>query len=310
MDAGKVLGIVVTYNPVSEGLLPLLQSLESQVETLLIIDNTPSDDDRITGIVGDLESKHPDLRMLRVGHNIGIAAAQNIGLEVALEECFDYVLISDQDSLPDTDMVSVLRTACLRMDAEGVSVGCICPMYFDRVTQQAFAFQVQRPGSVFYSSVFPDEASPCVEIIATISSGMLIPCAALRKVGSMRESFFIDHVDTEWCHRARAMGFRLFGTSSTRLLHRLGDASFRVWYFGWHSHSEYSPTRLYYRFRNFVLLCRLPHVPLRWRLRAAWYWTGNLYAHTLFAHARFANAKAIARGLRDGITGKAGRLDS
>ncbi|MFZ1834234.1 MAG: glycosyltransferase, partial [Pseudomonadales bacterium] len=104
MDAGKVLGIVVTYNPASEELLPLLQSLESQVETLLIIDNTPSDDDRITGIVGDLESKHPDLRMLRVGHNIGIAAAQNIGLEVALEECFDYVLISDQDSLPDTDM--------------------------------------------------------------------------------------------------------------------------------------------------------------------------------------------------------------
>ena len=164
MDAGKVLGIVVTYNPASEELLPLLQSLESQVETLLIIDNTPSDDDRITGIVGDLESKHPDLRMLRVGHNIGIAAAQNIGLEVALEECFDYVLISDQDSLPDTDMVSVLRTACVRMNAEGVSVGCICPAYFDRVTQQAFAFQVQRPGSVFYSSVFPDEALSLIHI--------------------------------------------------------------------------------------------------------------------------------------------------
>jgi rhamnosyltransferase len=124
----------------------------------------------------------------------------------------------------------------------------------------------------------------------------------------MREDFFIDHVDTEWCHRARALGFRNFGTARTRLAHHLGDALFRVWYFGWQRHSEYSPVRLYYRFRNFILLCRLPHVPLRWAMRASWYWLGNAYAHCLFAERRWANLRAVARGLWDGMRGRSGPL--
>ncbi len=105
-------------------------------------------------------------------------------------------------------------------------------------------------------------------------------------------------------------GFRLFVTVLRRLEHRLGDARFSVWDFGWHKHSEYSPTHLCYRFRNFFLAYRLPYVPLRWAIRASWYWAGNLYAYTLILRSRFVNAKAIVRGLSDGILGNSGRLGS
>ncbi len=310
MVASRILGIIVTYFPTSEGLLPLLQSLDSQVTALLIIDNTSREDDRITQMLGQFGSGGGDLRVLRVGKNIGIGAAQNIGLEVALAEQFDCALLCDQDSIPAAGMVAALCDCRDRLRAQGISVGCVCPEYFDQTTRQAFPFQIKQGGRVFYSTVSGESARPWIEIITTISSGTLIPCNALQQVGLMREEFFIDHVDTEWCHRARARGFRLFGTALTRLEHRLGDAPFSVWYFGWHKHSEYSPTRLYYRFRNFVLLCQLPHVPLRWTIRASWYWAGNLYAHTLFSRSKLANAKAIVHGLWDGILGKSGRLGS
>ncbi len=38
-----------------------------------------------------------------------------------------------------------------------------------------------------------------LEVDTLNSSGSLISCEALRKVGLFDEGFFIDHVETEWC---------------------------------------------------------------------------------------------------------------
>lgn len=304
----KVLAVVVTYHPEPALLQRLLQSLTLQVDTLLIVDNTPDNGDAIMGILAPLRDEMPGIRVERRGYNLGIAVAQNIGIRLAMAEGFEYVLLSDQDSMPSPSMVNALRECCEELQVQGVSVGCVCPEYYDETTGQVFRFQVQLPGRLFYSSVPGNPEKPWMEIIIAISSGTLIPLAALEAVGGMLDEFFIDDVDSEWCLRARAKGFRNFGTCRARLTHRLGDESFRVWYFGWREHTEYSPSRLYYRFRNFVLLCRLPHVPVRWSVRASWYWLGNVYAHCCFARNRFANMRAIAWGLWDGILGRTGPL--
>lgn len=306
--SGGVLAVVVTYHPQGAGLQPLLRALAPQVDGLLVVDNTPGSPDHIEYLLAPLRAVMPHLRLQRSGTNLGIAAAQNIGIRVALDEGFEHVLLSDQDSLPDADMVAALRDCCVQLQAQGVRVACVCPEYFDETTGQVFRFQVEETGHLLYRSVASNPALPAQEIITTISSGTLVSRAALQQVGGMREDFFIDHVDTEWCHRARALGFHNYATARARLVHRLGEAPFRVWYFGWRQHSEYSPARLYYRFRNFVLLCRLPHVPLRWSLRAGWYWLGNAYAHCLFARHRPANARAIALGLWDGLRGRSGAI--
>lgn len=306
--SSRVLAVVVTYHPQAASLQPLLQMLAPQVDHVLVVDNTPGSADGIEFILAPLRAGMPNLRLHRSGSNLGIAAAQNIGIRMALDEEFDYVLFSDQDSQPGAGMVAALRDCCARLQAQGTRVACVCPEYFDATTGQVFRFQVQVPRRLFYRSVRSDPALPAQEIITSISSGTLVPRSALEQVGGMREEFFIDHVDTEWCHRARALGLHNYATASARLVHRLGDSSFRAWYFGWRSHNGYSPLRLYYRFRNFVLLCRLPHVPLRWSLRASWYWLGNAYAQCLFARHRFTSARAIALGLWDGLLGRSGPI--
>lgn len=302
--APRVLAVVVTYHPHGESLMSLLQALFPQVEGLLVVDNTPVESP--LPVLETVMQVFPRLEMRSMGQNVGIGAAQNVGIRTAIEKGYDYVLLSDQDSRPDASMVQELVGIATALRGSGVMVGCVCPAYFDETTDQAFRFQVQESGRVFYRTMPADHADPCAEIVVTISSGSLIPVSTLKAIGGMREDFFIDHVDTEWCHRARAAGFHNFGTARARLVHRLGDAPFQVWFFGWHGHSEYSPTRLYYRFRNFLLLVRLPHVPWRWSIRAGWYWLGNLYAHCLFAANGQANAKAIARGLLDGLRGRTG----
>lgn len=304
-----VFAVVVTYLPDILALTELLRRLVEQVDQVLIVDNTPARDDCVHAAIADFPELLSKLRLVRLGENLGIAAALNIGIQVAIIEGFDYVLLSDQDSLPSAGMVKQLVSAAQELQSTGFRVGCVGPTYVDRVTGQTFGFQVQEAGRFSYSTFASERADPWIEVVTAITSGSLIPCGVFADVGTMREDYFIDYVDTEWCHRARYHGYKLYGTSHARMEHKLGEHTFPVWYLRWRPFSGYSPLRLYYRFRNFVLLCRCGYVPWRWKVRATWYFLGNLYAYTLFSTQRWQNLRFIARGFADGARGLAGRID-
>jgi rhamnosyltransferase len=305
-----VLAIAVTYLPEAEPLRALLESLLSQVQQILIVDNTPSEDDRVFQVVTEFpQYSSAELRLVRLGRNVGIAGALNVGIEIALAEGYDFVLLSDQDSLPQSDMVQELLSVAQQLESAGAPLACVSPVYIDRITGQVFGFQAQERGRLFYSTLGGDQADPWIEVVTAITSGALIPRGALIEIGPMREDYFIDYVDTEWCHRARSRGYKLYGTSRARMEHHLGAHTFRVWYLRWRPFTGYPPRRLYYRFRNFVLLMRCSYVPLRWKLRASWYWLGNAYAYLLFSPDRRENMRFIAKGLMDGLRGRSGMLD-
>lgn len=308
--AGKqILAIVVSYLPTRSTLRVLVEAYARQGADVLVVDNTPAGDDCAWSYLEDLCALNSSIRLVRCGKNLGIAAALNIGIEVALRESFDYVLLSDQDSEPEPGMLSGLQEIHATLTARSIHVGCVTPAYFDLTTQQTFSFQVHVPGKLFYRNVSGEDALPWIEILTAITSGTLISRSALTDVGPMCEKLFIDHVDTEWCHRARQLGFKLYGTSSVRLNHRLGDNPLRIWLFGWRRCNEYSSTRLYYRLRNFVLLCKLPYISTPWKFRASLYWMLSAYGHLLFSPSRRRNSQMIVRGLRDGLRGRSGPLE-
>ena len=91
--------------------------------------------------------------------------------------------------------------------------------------------------------------------------------AVIEAVGGMNEGYFIDHVDTEWCLRARMAGWQIFGVCAARLTHALGDRIIRIWFGRWREVSVHSPLRDYYILRNTVLMLR--QVPMTWSWRFA-----------------------------------------
>lgn len=304
----RVLAVVVTYCANHQLLVALLRSLSSQVESTVIVDNTPWIDAGLDVAINEVANAGQKPRLIRLGQNCGIAAALNLGIEEAIGRNFDYVLLSDQDSMPAGDMVENLLNAIVNLASQGVRVGCVGPTYFDRAAEKHHQFQVQEEGRLFYSTCDGELALPWIEVISTITSGSLIPTSVFGDVGMMREDYFIDFVDTEWCHRARHCGYRIYGTSLARMEHQIGDETFEVWYGRWKPFSGYPPERLYYRFRNSVFLLCSATVPLRWKLRSAWTWVGNIYAFSIFAPNRIANIRAILRGLFDGLRGRRGAM--
>ena len=281
--ADSICAVVVTYRPTPVVLRELLTRLRPQVGKILVVDNTPSSDSKVDTVLAQASDGMNSIEVTRLGENLGIAAALNVGIESARRHHFDYVLLSDQDSRPDQGMVRALTTAHDELVSQGILVGCTCPAFVDLVAGHSVPFQIQEPGRFFYSNCPTEQAIPWVEVLTTITSGSLVPINAIDAVGGMREDLFIDNVDTEWCHRARAGGFRLFGVGSAILEHRLGEGTFRVWYMRWRLFNDCSPHRMYYRVRNFLFLCGQSYVPLRWKIRTGWNWIGNVYAYCVYS---------------------------
>lgn len=300
----SVHAVVVTYLPELDVLRHLLATLGQQVSRVLVVDNTPFDDARVATVCA--ETAFREVSLIRLGSNQGIARALNIGIADAIEAGASHVLLSDQDSLPAEDMVAALLQAEAELTEAGKRVGAVGPTFTDRHTGSTFPFQAEVSGKFFYGHRMADASHPIIDAISLITSGTLISVSVLQRVGPMREDLFVDNVDVEWCHRARADGYSLYGVGSAVMYHALGDNALKVWYFGWRWVSAYSPVRVYYQVRNFIALCRMPCIRPRWKWRNGWYCLGFCYSQVMFGRQRLACLKMALQGLRDGLLGRMG----
>jgi rhamnosyltransferase len=303
----RVAVVIVSYNPGVAGFQRLLELLAPQVERIYVVDNSLPGNDSAFSSFFSSNLGCESVVFLRLGDNFGIATALNIGIELAISDGMDFVLLSDQDSQPEENRVKGLLSTFLELTQDGFRVGAVGPTMTDLFTSLTSPFQAKIPGKFFYGHRAPNDEAPYVEALTLITSGTLIPASVLRNVGGMREDFFIDQVDVEWCHRARSKGYRLFGTNRAKFHQRMGEARLPVWYFRWRFESAYGPLRIYYRLRNFVALWKLDYVDWRWKVRASWYWLCVFSAHAVFGKARWKTIKMGSVAVLDGVLGRMGR---
>ena len=184
---------------------------------------------------------------------------------------------------------------------------------FDRLNkgEKSVAAVGARPYCVFEQK----EAKPSVQknlgriahmtfVPQIIASSMMIPIDVWDDVGPMEESLFIDGVDHEWCWRAGAKGYSIAICESAVLPHRLGTK--RGVLFGL-NYKVAQPVRLYYQFRNILLLARRGYVPTYWKLRHLAAIPVRFLLMILFEPPRVARLRYMLRGVVDGLTGHVGK---
>lgn len=269
-----VCAVVVTYHPDPGSLRALLPSLLTQVGQVIVVDNGSACD--VGQLVPPVDASR--VEVLRNVQNLGVAAAQNEGAAraMALSQC-RYVLFTDQDSLPALSMVRRLREALIEADRRATiqdpaQVAAAGPQSIDVRTGEASVVIVDQWG--WPGRWLPPDRNLSVSLTEArsydvsflIASGSLVPVPVLRALRGMRSNYFIDHVDTEWCLRARAAGYRLLVVPDARLHHRLGDSVRRLPFSGGRRVFYHAPLRDYYMFRNTLLMLRDVPMPVTWRV--------------------------------------------
>jgi rhamnosyltransferase len=292
----RVAAVIVTFKPNVGRLREVLQATQVQVDHTYIVDNGD-------GTLVSQFAMHTGRALLTMGENRGIAAAQNAGVAKALSDGFTDVLLLDQDSIPAPDLVRHLIEAREKDPFGSESIGAVGAATCGTHGIDGFT----RIGIGRFERLVTTSTGGTVDCDLLIASGCLISARIWSEVGHMDEPLFIDKVDTDWCLRARHLGYRVLGVPDARLEHRLGTRRVRFWLGRWREMPIHDASRYYYMVRNSLLIWRRPHATWRW-IFADVNFLLQLLAAVLIAGvagraARYAALDGIADGCR-GVTGR------
>jgi rhamnosyltransferase len=282
---------MVTFHPDS-GCAARLRRVLPQVDAVIVVDNG---------------SDEPELREVREictasaaklvcnARNLGVARALNIGVEMAVAGGGAWSLLLDQDTEVDPDMV-VRLLAIFDSTAHGGRVAAIGSRFRDPKGQGHETLALAARGEQWQ------------EVESVITSGCLLSHDAYSLLGSFRDDFFIDYVDTEWCLRARLHGWRVLESTRPLMSHSVGSPTLHtlLWARTWTS--NHPPDRRYYIARNNTVLLR----EYGTAGRGPWQWKSFVRCLRLckrivyYEHDKLPKIAAVAHGWWDGVHGRMG----
>lgn len=236
----KVDLVVVTFFPDRDRLRKGLVSLSGQVRNLILVSNNTEDFSDL-----GLPIIHVDLN-----ENKGIGYAQNIGIQKALKLGAQFVLTSDQDTIYPSGYVSSLHEIFLKLDEDNSKIGAIGPVFRDENFERKLHPMVKF-GNITLTKFFGKSKWHAVSHM--ISSGMLIPVKTFEFVGLMKEEFFMDWIDTEWCWRASRLGYKVIQVPAVTVSHTLGYSTRSYFIF---SATNHTYPREYFKIRNAIFLLK------------------------------------------------------
>jgi len=282
---------VVTYHP-DHRFAARLSRVVAQVAATFIVDNGSSDSelDLLRGAAADGAAT-----LICNGENLGIAAALNIGVRRALAAGGAWVLLLDQDTEIDPDMVERLLAA-EGSHPDGDRIAIVASRFRDTTGHSVEPIRLDTRGELWE------------EVESAITSGSLLSLRAYTAIGPFRDEFFIDHVDTEFCLRARAAGYRVIQTRRALMSHTVGAPTAHRWPWATKWTTNHSADRRYYIARNNTVLLR-EHGTTRggsWRFKSFVRCYRLVKRIALYEKDKSRKIYAVWQGWRDGLHGRMG----
>ena len=237
--------IIVNWNGLKDTVecIHSLKKISYANYEIILVDNGSED-----GSVNYLEGDHClSVRLIKNKENLGFTGGNNIGIQIAIEDGFDYILLLNNDTLiEDTDFLTKMVQP-LESDKE---VGFACPtiLYnepYGKVWYAGGEINLWKGWRHFY-----DLKDKNVYTGFTTGCCLLVRRDCLLNIGLLNNYYFLSVEDVEWCEYAKRTGWKLMHIASTSIIHKDSVSS------GCDTGGTYSPARVFYEFRNSIFFVR------------------------------------------------------
>jgi len=224
--------------------LECLKSIEnlklpsSVVLHVIVIDNNSTDDSE--NILSKSTVKNATYHFIRNEHNLGFAGGNNVGISHALSTKSDYILILNNDTVLDTNLLGELLKS-----AEKNTKSILTPkIYF----AAGYEFHKKRysakqrgkviwsvGGTIDWNNVYGtnrgvdevDKGQFEEETEVDFASGacMFFPSEIIDTIGTFDEKYFLYLEDTDFCMRAKQKGYNTLYVPKACLWHKVSQSS-------------------------------------------------------------------------------------
>jgi GT2 family glycosyltransferase len=273
--------------------LECLQSVSSnryKPLSIIVIDNSSTD-----GSVEAIRTSFPEVQVFILEKNKGYAGNNNVGIDLAIKNAADWILVVNEDTIMSPDCIEALVTA-----VEGFpEIGVVGPLVYHNdepdVIQSAGALmdknwrpyhigQNEKDSHQYSEPRFVDWISGCA---------IMFRRKLLEQIGGFDEHFFYYNEEVELCHRARKAGWKVLFVPQAKLWHKGVQRDYKP-----------NPSVTYYSVRNQLNFLKKHSAPIKVRLvnvygflQMVTSWTVKKKWQTMHLH-RDAAVQAIVDHLR------------
>ncbi|MDO8845975.1 glycosyltransferase family 2 protein [Methylicorpusculum sp.] len=206
---------------------------------VIVVDNGSTD-----GSEDVFRAYYPDLKVIQTGQNLGYAEGNNVGIRYALEKNAEYILLLNNDTIVDSDLLNELELAADNNPNVGVFGATL--LYMDNPKIIWFAGAKWNPQTLTFDYPYQDQKIPenlYTKTDYACGAALFFRSEVAKSIGLLDARFFLVWEESDWCLRAKRVGYGCQQVPAAYVWHKVG-VSFD---------GEDSPLREYFDFRNRLL---------------------------------------------------------
>jgi GT2 family glycosyltransferase len=239
--------IVVNWNNASDTIacIDSIRDIQYSPFDIIVVDNGSHD-----GSADRIQAAANDITLIRNDRNLGFAGGNNVGIEYALAQGTDAVLLLNNDTIVDPEILNAFDEASEAMPDVGFLAAKI--YYHDDPTRLWMGLPRWDPNTCRFEHDGLNEIddgkrfTTISEVAYACGCALFAPATTLRRIGLMEPSFFCYFEEVDWCLRAANQGLRSYYVPNAKIWHKVSATS----------GGKQAPIIKYYRTRNQLLLAR------------------------------------------------------
>ena len=227
----KVLIIIISHNS-AEYIGDCLSSLAkinypASDFKILVVDNASMDNS-----LELIEASYPTVELIKNQQNFGFVGGNNLGLQRAIEQNFDYAYLLNQDTVVTPEFLTE-AVKSIQADPAIAAVQSKLLLFDQKDKINSWGNEIHYLGFAFAGGYLePDRNLPVKEIAYPSGAAVLISLAALKKIGLFNPEFFMYHEDVDLGWRLWLAGYRVMLAPKSVVYHKYEfSRSIKKYYF-------------------------------------------------------------------------------
>lgn len=169
-----------------------------------------------------------NVEVIESGMNGGFAYGNNVGIQKALEEGFEYILLLNNDTTIESDFLSKLIDTIQYQENVGIVTGKI--LYGsdkNRIWYAGGSVDWNNLRAIHYRINQLDEDNISTVQKVGFASGccMLIPAKIIKEIGELPDDYFMYYEDLDYCVNIRNHGYNILYNPDSVIYHYVSSSS-------------------------------------------------------------------------------------